>query len=101
MLMNTGQQAVSSNHGLLTTIAWGINGKFEYAVEGSIFVAGSATFFTDSILVRRAFCIVEINQASFALLTPIMGVLFLTVGVTIWNLGVRNYRGQGRRPHTA
>ncbi|MEH7503104.1 glycerol kinase GlpK [Neobacillus drentensis] len=42
MLMNTGEQAVKSEHGLLTTIAWGINGKVEYALEGSIFVAGSA-----------------------------------------------------------
>ena len=42
MLMNTGDQAVSSDHGLLTTIAWGIDGKVEYALEGSIFVAGSA-----------------------------------------------------------
>jgi len=42
MLMNTGEKAVQSNHGLLTTIAWGLNGKVEYALEGSIFVAGSA-----------------------------------------------------------
>lgn len=42
MLMNTGEKAVQSQHGLLTTIAWGINGKVEYALEGSIFVAGSA-----------------------------------------------------------
>ncbi|MFS0824427.1 glycerol kinase GlpK [Bacillus sp. 1P02SD] len=42
MLMNTGEKAVPSKHGLLTTIAWGINGKVEYALEGSIFVAGSA-----------------------------------------------------------
>ncbi len=42
MLMNTGEKAVSSDHGLLTTIAWGIDGKVEYALEGSIFVAGSA-----------------------------------------------------------
>ncbi|WP_047150462.1 glycerol kinase GlpK [Aneurinibacillus tyrosinisolvens] len=42
MLMNTGEKAVTSNHGLLTTIAWGLNGKVEYALEGSIFVAGSA-----------------------------------------------------------
>ncbi|SER76132.1 glycerol kinase GlpK [Salipaludibacillus aurantiacus] len=42
MLMNTGEEAVKSNHGLLTTIAWGIDGKVEYALEGSIFVAGSA-----------------------------------------------------------
>ncbi|BAB04812.1 glycerol kinase GlpK [Halalkalibacterium halodurans] len=42
MLMNTGNQGVKSKHGLLTTIAWGLDGKVEYALEGSIFVAGSA-----------------------------------------------------------
>ena len=42
MLMNTGKQAVKSKHGLLTTIAWGLDGQVEYALEGSIFVAGSA-----------------------------------------------------------
>ncbi|MGL1930453.1 MAG: glycerol kinase GlpK [Desulfotalea sp.] len=42
MLMNTGEKAVPSENGLLTTIAWGVDGKVEYALEGSIFVAGSA-----------------------------------------------------------
>ncbi|MEB1808581.1 MAG: glycerol kinase GlpK [Bacillaceae bacterium] len=42
MLMNTGNKAVKSEHGLLTTLAWGIDGRVEYALEGSIFVAGSA-----------------------------------------------------------
>lgn len=42
MLMNTGEKPVESNNGLLTTIAWGIDGKIEYALEGSIFVAGAA-----------------------------------------------------------
>lgn len=42
MLMNTGKNAVQSKHGLLTTIAWGLEGTVEYALEGSIFVAGSA-----------------------------------------------------------
>ena len=41
MLMNTGEDMVTSENGLLTTIAWGINGKVEYALEGSIFVAGA------------------------------------------------------------
>jgi glycerol kinase len=41
MLMNTGEKAVTSHNGLLTTIAWGIDGKVEYALEGSIFVAGA------------------------------------------------------------
>lgn len=42
MLMNTGDKAVKSKNGLLTTIAWGINGKIEYALEGSIFMAGAS-----------------------------------------------------------
>ena len=42
MLMNTGEQPVFSKNGLVTTIAWGLDGKVEYALEGSIFVAGSA-----------------------------------------------------------
>lgn len=42
LLMNTGEEPVRSKHGLLTTIAWGVDGKVEYALEGSIFVAGSA-----------------------------------------------------------
>ena len=42
MLMNTGNERVTSTHGLLTTIAWGIDGKVDYALEGSVFVAGSA-----------------------------------------------------------
>lgn len=42
MLLNTGERAVKSKSGLLTTIAWGIDGEISYALEGSIFVAGSA-----------------------------------------------------------
>ena len=42
ILMNTGEKAVESKNGLLTTIAWGLNGKVMYALEGSVFVAGSA-----------------------------------------------------------
>jgi len=42
MLMNTGEKAMASEYGLLTTIAWGLDGKVEYALEGSIFIAGSA-----------------------------------------------------------
>jgi len=42
LLMNTGEVAARSESGLLTTIAWGIGGRVEYALEGSIFVTGSA-----------------------------------------------------------
>jgi len=42
LLMNTGNEAVYSENGLLTTIAWGYNGEITYALEGSVFNAGSA-----------------------------------------------------------
>lgn len=42
MLMNTGEKAMTSKNGLLTTIAVGCNGKVEYALEGSVFVAGAS-----------------------------------------------------------
>ena len=42
LLMNTGEKPVFSQNGLVTTIAWGLNGKVEYALEGSVFVAGAA-----------------------------------------------------------
>jgi glycerol kinase len=42
MLMNSGTDMILSNSGLLTTIAWGLDGKVEYALEGSVFIAGAA-----------------------------------------------------------
>jgi glycerol kinase len=42
LLMNTGEQANASKNGLLTTIAWGVKKKIEYALEGSVFIAGAA-----------------------------------------------------------
>jgi glycerol kinase len=43
MLMNTGEQPVASKNNLLTTVAWKINGKTAYALEGSVFIAGAVT----------------------------------------------------------
>jgi glycerol kinase len=42
MLMNTGNKRIESRSGLLTTIAWKLDGKLEYALEGSVFIAGAA-----------------------------------------------------------
>lgn len=42
MLMNTGDKIQHSKNGLITTIAWGLDGKVEYALEGSVFIAGAA-----------------------------------------------------------
>lgn len=54
MLMNTGERAVSSQNNLLTTIAWGIDGKVTYALEGAVFVAGAAIQW-----LRDELCIIE------------------------------------------
>jgi glycerol kinase len=43
MLMNTGEQPVISTHNLLTTVAWKVNGITQYALEGSVFIAGAVT----------------------------------------------------------
>ncbi|MGO3751565.1 MAG: glycerol kinase GlpK [Peptoniphilaceae bacterium] len=42
VLMNTGEKKIDSKNGLLTTIAWGLDGKVTYALEGSVFIAGAA-----------------------------------------------------------
>ena len=42
LLMNTGEKPIFSKNGLVTTIAWGLDGKVHYALEGSIFIAGAA-----------------------------------------------------------
>ena len=42
LLLNTGEEPVFSKNGLLTTIAWGLDGKVNYALEGSVFVCGAA-----------------------------------------------------------
>lgn len=42
LLMNTGETPIASQHGLVTTIAWGIQGRVTYALEGSVFIAGAA-----------------------------------------------------------
>ncbi len=42
LLMNTGKEAVCSEHGLVTTIAWGMDDEITYALEGSVFIAGAA-----------------------------------------------------------
>ena len=55
MLMNTEDKPVSSKSGLLTTIAWGINGKITYALEGSVFIAGAAIkWLRDGIKIIRS-----------------------------------------------
>ncbi len=60
MLMNTGEKAVSSSNNLLTTIAWKLNNKVEYALEGSIFIAGAVVqWLRDGLHIIRSSAEVE------------------------------------------
>lgn len=60
MLMNTGEKAISSQNNLLTTIAWKINDKVEYALEGSVFIAGAVVqWLRDELKIIRTSAEVE------------------------------------------
>ncbi|MEK6455723.1 glycerol kinase GlpK [Caldifermentibacillus hisashii] len=91
MLMNTGDKAVKSEHGLLTTIAWGLDGKVEYALEGSIFVAGSAIQWLRDGL--RMFKEAKDSEAYAACVSSTDGVYmvpaFVGLGTPYWDSDVR------------
>ena len=60
MLMNTGEKAISSKNNLLTTIAWQVDGKTEYALEGSVFIAGAVVqWLRDELKIIRTSAEVE------------------------------------------
>lgn len=91
MLMNTGEQPVQSNAGLLTTIAWEVDGKLEYALEGSVFIAGAAVQW-----LRDGLQIIKNSQDSETLATAVAsseGVYFVPafvgLGTPYWNADVR------------
>jgi glycerol kinase len=91
MLMNTGNEAVASQNGLLTTIAWGINGVVEYALEGSIFVAGSAVkWMRDTV---ELFADVNETERFATSLSSSEGVYFVPafvgLGTPYWDSEVR------------
>ncbi|MBL7809292.1 MAG: glycerol kinase GlpK [Saprospiraceae bacterium] len=91
MLMNTGTNAIASQNGLLTTIAWGINGHVEYALEGSIFVAGSAVkWMRDTV---ELFQDVEETEQHAMSLPSSEGVYFVPafvgLGTPYWDSEVR------------
>jgi len=91
MLMNTGETAVRSENGLLTTIAWGINGKVKYALEGSVFVAGSAIQWLRDGL--RMFRNAADSEAYAERIDSTDGVYvvpaFVGLGTPYWNSDVR------------
>lgn len=91
MLMNTGDQAVPSRHGLLTTIAWELDGAIEYALEGSIFVAGSVVqWLRDGLyMLEQASdsqaCAESVDSSEGVYLVP----AFVGLGAPYWRSDVR------------
>jgi len=103
MLMNTGARPVPSTRGLLTTIAWGVDGRVDYALEGSIFVAGAAVQW-----LRDEMKLIETAAQSEALALSVpdtQGVYvvpaFVGLGAPHWDMRARGAivgltRGSGR-----
>ena len=90
MLMNTGGNIISSKNGLLTTVAWSVDGEVNYALEGSVFIAGAAIqWLRDSLKI--------ITHASeteqLASTTKDEDVLFIPafsgLGAPYWNMNVK------------
>ena len=91
MLMNTGNRPVFSHNGLLTTIAWGVDGSVDYALEGSIFAAGAAVQW-----LRDELRLIETAAQSEALATAVPdshGVYvvpaFVGLGAPYWDMYAR------------
>jgi len=91
LLMQTGQEATTSSHRLLTTIAWGIDGKVEYALEGAIFVTGAAVqWLRDGLgIIERASDV----EALAGSVESSDGVVFVPalagLGAPYWDAGAR------------
>ena len=87
MLMNTGESAVDSRHGLLATVAWGVGGKISYALEGGVFIAGAAIqWLRDGLrLIENAAmseaCAKEVADANGVYLVP----AFAGLGAPHWD----------------
>lgn len=91
MLMNTGKEPVLSNSGLLTTIAWSIDGSVDYALEGSIFVAGAAIQWLrdelrllDSAQESESYC-KEVTDTNGVYVVP----AFVGLGAPHWDMYAR------------
>ncbi|NLB41453.1 MAG: glycerol kinase GlpK [Clostridiales bacterium] len=104
LLMNTGEQAILSSHKLLTTIAWGIGGKVEYALEGSVFVAGAAVqWLRDEMgLIKTAAESEELAKSVPDTQGVFMVPAFVGLGAPYWDMYARGSmfgitRGANRR----
>ncbi|MCC6695324.1 MAG: glycerol kinase GlpK [Candidatus Hydrogenedentes bacterium] len=103
LLMNTGERPVASHHGLLTTIAWGLDGKVEYALEGSVFIGGAVVqwlrdemHLIDSAAQSETVA-AEVEDNGGVYVVP----AFVGLGAPHWNMSARGTitgltRGSGR-----
>jgi len=91
MLMNTGDQVYRSKNGLLTTIAWGIGDRVEYALEGSIFITGAAVqWLRDGLKVIEAapdseYFAAKVGGAGGVYVVP----AFVGLGAPYWDMRAR------------
>ena len=94
MLMNTGEKPVESKNGLLTTIAWGVDGKVEYALEGSIFVGGAVIqWLRDELKIlynakQSEFYATSVEDTNGVYVVP----AFTGLGAPHWNMYARGMR---------
>jgi glycerol kinase len=103
MLMNTGEKAVQSQHALLSTIAWQINGVTQYALEGSVFIAGAVVqWLRDGLqLIRSADEIEALALQADSTEGVYIVPAFAGLGAPYWNQQARGVitgisRGTGR-----
>lgn len=91
MLMNTGEEAIASKHGLLTTIAWEVDGTLEYALEGSVFIAGAAIqWLRDGLQIIEDASQTEAYAVSVTSTDGVYVVpAFVGLGTPYWNSDVR------------
>ncbi|MCT4580794.1 MAG: glycerol kinase GlpK [Flavobacteriales bacterium] len=91
MLMNTGSTQKVSQHGLINTIAWGIDGKIEYALEGSIFIAGAAVqWLRDGIKIIESSSETEVLANSIEDDSDVVVVpAFAGLGAPYWDMYAR------------
>lgn len=91
MLMNTGEKRIHSHNNLLTTVAWKINGKTEYALEGSVFIAGAVVqWLRDGLKIIRNSSEVEALAASVKDSDGVYVVpAFAGLGAPYWNQHTR------------
>ncbi|MBN2778552.1 MAG: glycerol kinase GlpK [Bacteroidales bacterium] len=91
MLMNTGQNAVESKSGLITTIAWGLNDEVTYALEGSVFIAGaSVQWLRDKLRIIETAAETqqianEVDSSAGVYFVP----AFAGLGAPYWNMNAR------------